>query len=79
MKRQTYKASIWAVADQLAEDTAYAHNSGVRKSEALVRRYARDNGVIMHGGKPHRDENGYARIWRSADGSHELVATVIPV
>lgn len=79
MKRQKYNATLWRVNELIAEDVAYAHNSAVRKSEALVRQYARDHGVIMHGGTPHRDENGYARIWRSADGSLEVVTSVIPV
>ena len=80
MRRQKFSASIWKVTDELARAEAFAHNSGVRKSEGLVREYARRHGVIMHGGKARRDhENGYTRIWRSEDGAHEVVAVVIPV
>lgn len=78
MKRQQFRATLWQVNELVSEDVAYAHNSGVRKSEALVRDFARSHGVIMHGGKPRRDETGYARIWKSADGSLEVVASVIP-
>ena len=79
MKRQTYKATLWRVNELVSEDVAYAHNSGVRKSEALVREFARDHGVMMHGDKPRRDKEGYTRVWRSPDGSHELMAVVIAV
>ena len=79
MKRQTFKASVWRANELLSEGVAYAHNSGVRKSEALVREFARDRGVMMYGEQPNRDDEGYTRIWRSSDGQHELVACVIPV
>lgn len=77
MKRQPFRASITTpLGNVLADKVTYAHNSGIRATEALVRSYARHHGVVMHGEKPHRDETGYARIWR-AEG-HELVAVVVP-
>lgn len=79
MKRQRYSAAIFtSLGDQIGDSAiAYAHNSGVRASEKLVREYARAHGVMMHGGQPHRDETGYARIWK-AEG-HEVIASVIQV
>lgn len=78
MKRQAYKVTLWRPENDLIwEATAYAHNSGVRKSEELVRRFARENGLTMTGGKPHRDENGYVRIWRGS--GREVTACVVPL
>ena len=77
MKRQKFRVAIYRGTEELATDEAFAHNSGVRKSEALVREFARGHDTLMQGAQPHRDENGYARIWR--DGVHEIVAVVIPV
>jgi hypothetical protein len=79
MKRQQYRATLWSVNEQISEGIAYAHNSGVRKSEALARDYARAHGIMLHGSKPNRDESGYARIWRSEDGTHEVIASVVRV
>lgn len=76
MKRQAYRATLWRVNELISEDVAYAHNSGVRKSEALARQYARDQGVILTGDKPERDEYGYTRVWRS-DAGHEVIACVV--
>jgi hypothetical protein len=79
MKRQKFSVALLRGVEFIAEDTAYAHNSGVRKSEALAREYARAHGIILHGGKPHRDDSGYIRFWRSDDGQHEVTASVVPV
>lgn len=76
--RQEYRATLQlAGGEELARDKAYAHNSGVRRSEALARSYAREHGVMLHGDKPVRDEHGYARTWRTVDGGHIVFATVV--
>lgn len=80
MQRKTFKVVLSGpLGDTISEDIAYAHNSSVRKSEALVRSYARSHGVIMHGSKPVRDEEGYSRVWRSSDSTHEVVASTFEV
>lgn len=76
MQRERYLVTLCQGGELVADGLAYAHNSGVRKSESLAREYAREHGVVLHGSKPIRDEHGYTRWWRSVDGIHELTAFV---
>lgn len=47
MKRTIYKATLAINGEPVAETTAYAFNSGIRASEALLREYARSIGQIF--------------------------------
>ncbi|GLE59069.1 hypothetical protein NJBCHELONAE_43800 [Mycobacteroides chelonae] len=76
MRRTPYRATLTENGVQIDQDIAYAHNSAVRASEALVRGYARTHGVIMTGDKANRDGAVYTRRWRSP--GHEVIATVQP-
>jgi hypothetical protein len=78
MKRQQFTASLSRGDELIAKAIAFAHNSGVRQSEALARAYARERGVMLHGDTPARDESGYVRVWRTADQSVALIARVVP-
>jgi hypothetical protein len=61
---------------QIDQGIAYAHNSAVRTSEALVRGYARTRGIIMTGDQANRDGAVYTRRWHAP--GHEVIATVQP-
>jgi hypothetical protein len=67
-KRTPYRAGI--VGDGLLTDetTAYAMNSAIRASEALVRDLARREGVLYHGARPARVGDVYIRVWTSDRG-----------
>lgn len=78
MKRQEYRVILSTDDDPLyREVVAYALNSGVRKSEALVRDLARDKGTVFTGEKPARDETGYRRVWTDPQGNR-VTAYVFP-
>lgn len=69
MKRTTYQVVLANAAGvPMRHERTYAHNSGVRKSEALVREYARELGTSFHGDRPVRDESGYRREWDNGAG-----------
>lgn len=76
MRRTPYRATLTENGIQIDHGIAYAHNSAVRKSEALVRTYARDHGVIMTGDKSSIDGAVYTRRWYAP--GHEVIATVQP-
>jgi hypothetical protein len=74
-KRTPYRAAI--IGDGLTDQqtTAYAMNSAIRATEALVRDLARSEGVLYHGAPPTRTygEDGrrggvYTRVWTSDRG-----------
>jgi hypothetical protein len=66
-KRTPYRAAI--VGDGLTDETtAYAMNSAIRASEALVRDLARREGVLYHGARPARVGDVYTRVWTSDRG-----------
>lgn len=82
MKRRTYRATIRDMFGQVvAERDAYAWNSCIRASEALVRELARERGYAYLGQSPEvkgeRDEptRVYSRMWAGEDG-HTVWASV---
>lgn len=77
MKRQKFRVALYRGTDEIARDESFAHNSGVRKSEALVRAFAREHDTLMIGASPHRNDEGYSRQW--TDGTHTVIAVVIPI
>lgn len=76
MRRIPYRATLTENGIQISHGVAYAHNSAVRKSEALIRDYARSHGVIMTADKAQRDGAVYTRRWQAP--GHEVTATVQP-
>lgn len=63
--------------ESIASDgTCRSFNGGVRRSEAIVREYARTVGVLFEGDQPYveKQPNGkeYRRFWQAVDGSGAL-------
>lgn len=67
MKRQTYKATLTVDGTHIGDSTAYAFNSTVRASEALLRDYARSIGCTFQGERPNRSGDVYTRNWSAGD------------
>ena len=67
MTRKTYTVTVETDdGSKIGATVAYAMNSGIRKSEAIVREYARARGVYYLGDMPYRDSEGrYRRTWQS--------------
>lgn len=76
MRRIQYLATLTENGIQIEHADAYAHNSAVRKSEALVRTYARTRGITLTGEKPTRVGALYTRRWHAP--GREVIATVRP-
>lgn len=76
MRRTQYMAALTENGTQIAHADAYAHNSAVRKSEALVRTYARNRGITLAGDRPTREGTLYIRRWYAPDC--EVTVTVRP-
>lgn len=75
MKRRNYIATIVNkdTMVEIASTEAYAWNSGIKASEALMRTYARNAGTIFTGSKPTvvlpgEPERQYIREWTSPAG-----------
>lgn len=72
--RKTVTASVIDGAGLTVDSrTKYAWNSGVRETEAILRDYGRENGVVLEGAKPEvvRDDTGreYRREWTASNGA----------
>jgi len=85
MKRRTYLAHLIETStdNEISWKETYAWNSGIRASEALVREYARAEGIIFTGGKPWIDMpespyKTYTRTWTDPSG-YSVTATVTEV
>ncbi|WP_100492776.1 hypothetical protein [Mycobacteroides abscessus] len=76
MRRTPYLATLTENGTQIEHADAYAHNSAVRKSEALVRKHARTRGITLTGDKPTRDGTVYTRRWHAS--TCEVIVTVRP-
>lgn len=79
MKRTTFNVTLDRGDDTVASGVAYAFNSAIRKSEELVRGYARARNILMHGGTPVAEgekynRTAYTREW--SDGAEILTARV---
>lgn len=73
MKRTPHTATLVAAdGTLLAEREAYAWNSAIRASEALVRELARERGSAYLGQSPRVEgvapERVYSRMWAGNDG-----------
>lgn len=74
MKRRTFEATVKGPAgDVIATATAYAWNSAIRASEALVRELARERSAAYMGNMPNvigleLSERVYSRMWAGEDG-----------
>ena len=85
MKRRTYLAHLIETSTDLeiSSKETYAWNSGVRASEALVREYARKEGIILTGSEPWVDMpdspyKTYTRTWTHPSG-YSVTATVTEI
>lgn len=77
MQRTPHLATLTENGTQIEHADAYAHNSAVRKSEALVRNYARTRGITLTGDKPTRVGTFYTRRWHAPNC--EVMVTVRPL
>jgi hypothetical protein len=84
MKRRTYKALVTdhTGAHQIGTKDAYAWNSAIRATEAIVREWARAEQTIYTGAKPvvqggpvNTPGSIYTRTWTAPNG-HTLNALV---
>lgn len=83
MKRRKFVAIVTSDVGNtiIGERIAYAWNSAIRATEAIVREYARERTVILSGGnpqamgKPGEPDSIYRRRWSDASG-RELTALV---
>lgn len=79
MKRTTFQVTLFNADAVIDSGVAFAFNSAIRKSEELVRRYARAHNTLMHGATPVTEgekynRTGYTREW--SDGTVILTASV---
>lgn len=65
MTRRAFQADLIIDGEVLTSDTGFAFNSTIRKSEALVRAFARDKGEMFEGNLPTRIGDHYCRRWTS--------------
>lgn len=84
MKRKTHRATVMdAAGDVIAERDAYAWNSTIRASEALVRELACERGSLYLGQSPtvagEDDGRVYSRVWHGEDGRMVRVYVREPV
>ena len=77
MKRRHFVAELMRGGRTLAMADAYAMNSAIRASEALVREHARAVGAMFEGEAPERYGDTYTRRW-TGDGE-TLTARVVEV
>lgn len=79
MKRRNFKAVVTTDTglDEIGSKTAFAWNSAIRATEAIVREHARNSFTIYSGDKPVVMEAGiagndskiYRRYWTNASGN----------
>lgn len=79
MTRTTFQVTLFNGDAVIDSGVAFAFNSAIRKSEELVRRYARAHNTLMHGATPVAEgekynRTGYTREW--SDGAVILTASV---
>lgn len=79
MKRSTYRvtALLPDPSGKLVRDNRYAMNSGIRRSEDMVRQYARELGMALYGDTPERQGDTYRRVWRDAEGVVRATTAVV--
>jgi hypothetical protein len=65
VKRREFVAELSVGGEIVSTSTGYAFNSTVRRSEALVREFARNRGRMFEGDLPSRDGDFYRRAWWS--------------
>lgn len=68
MKRQQYRVML-THPEGVMRDTKYAMNSGIARSEGLVREYGRSKGFMLYCDKAKRVGDTYTRRWRATDGT----------